>query len=311
MKSSRCISSPVSALARVFLPGPGNQGIYNGPLSVPPFLAPRSFQVPASRRYAHQRPTIQRPQTNGISTARSAVNVISSDNSSRGPGSLGQMRPIARPISVFRPGSGGRQGSKPGRLPRDREISDRYVILRQEDGSLSAPQPTSAIMARLNPQLESLVMLALPRKQDSEDAEDVEDGEKRKAVPRFPICKIVDRVAERKAEYEKTRELRRKKTLSKELELNWAIDTHDLEHRMGKLREFLERGLRVEVSMMRKGKGKGRRHATQEEAAELLRRVRETVATVPGARETKPMEGELLRVAKLVVDGPARKKEGN
>lgn len=330
MKGSLCIAPPVSALARVFLSGQGKHGMCNGPHSVPLFLVPRSSTIPgppwtpqAGRRYLHQRPPSQRPQLNRIPTGRPGGSGSSSGGGNSSPGPAGS---VVRPPSAFKPSGGGsnynkknaggsQESAKPGRLPRDREITHRFVVLRQEDGSLSEPQPTSAIMARLNPQLESLVMLAMPQAETAPAAaeEDRSEGsaaaEKRKEPPRFPICKIVDRVAERKAEYEKAREMRRKKTLSKELELNWAIDTHDLEHRMEKLREFLERGLRVEVSMMRKGKGKGRRHATQEEAAELLRRVRETVAAVPGARESKPMEGELLRVAKLVLDGPARKAD--
>ncbi len=210
---------------------------------------------------------------------------------------------------------------KLGRMPRDGEITHRHVILRQEDGSLSDPQPTNAVLAGLNRRTQSLVVLALPpdeRKTDSADdgfesaSASPEEGpaqNRRNAAPRFPICKIVDRVAERKAEYDRAKEQRKKTSAGKELEINWAIDAHDLGHRLAKLQEFLERGLRVEVTMLRKSKNRGKRQATRDEAVEVVRRVRETVAAVPGARETRNMEGELLRTAKLFLEGSTKDGE--
>ncbi|OAA66853.1 translation initiation factor [Niveomyces insectorum RCEF 264] len=209
---------------------------------------------------------------------------------------------------------------KLGRLPRDDEITHRYVILRQDDGSLSSPRLTASVLAGINRRKESLVVLALPAGEADAATRALQDEALASATGdatsttttttttkgnlRFPICKVVDRVAERKAQADKAKEQRRKSVAGKELELNWAIDPHDLGHRLAKLRSFLERGLRVEVTLLRKGKGKNRRQATREEAMDVVRRVRATVAEVPGARESKPMDGELLRTVKLYLERP-------
>jgi translation initiation factor IF-3 len=82
---------------------------------------------------------------------------------------------------------------------------------------------------------------------------------------------------------------------SKTLELNWAIDQGDLRHRLEKMKKFLEKGLRVEIALASKRKGK---QATPEEAQALLKRIREVVKE-QGAKELKPMEGQMLRAATL------------
>ncbi len=40
-----------------------------------------------------------------------------------------------------------------------------------------------------------------------------------------------------------------------------------------------------------------------EEAVEVLRRIRERVAQIDGARERKPMEGKILREVNLFLEG--------
>ena len=191
----------------------------------------------------------------------------------------------------------------PKGLPRDHNITHDYVCLRQEDGSISEPQATADVLLRLNSTIESLVVVAMPSKNTTGDPE--QDLRQ----PQHPICRIVNVLEERRAEQEKAREQRKKATMFKELEFNWSINTHDLDHWMIKLKDFLEKGLRVEVRMMRRTRGKARRQATMAEAEELVRRIRETVAAVPGAREVKDMEGELLKSAKMIYEGPAVAKE--
>lgn len=211
-------------------------------------------------------------------------------------------------------GGGGKSNSaasthvkyKLGRLPRDDEITNPYVVLRQEDGSLSEPKPTAGVLLGLEPSTESLVVLAMPPSRSDDDSDN--DSSSGNSPPQYPICKIINRIAERKAQTDRVKDQRKKTVSSKELELNWAIDPHDLGHRLTKLRGFLEKGMRVEVSLIRKSKNKGKRQATQEQASEVVRRIRETLAEVPGAKESKNMEGELLTTAKLYLEG-AEKKE--
>jgi translation initiation factor IF-3 len=81
---------------------------------------------------------------------------------------------------------------------------------------------------------------------------------------------------------------------TKTLELNWAIDKGDLGHRLDKMKTFLEKGLKVEIVLASKRRGK---QATEEEAQLLLRKIKDAVKEVDGAKEMKPMEGKLLRTA--------------
>ena len=109
----------------------------------------------------------------------------------------------------------------------------------------------------------------------------------------------------RDAERAKAKKERSSAVTVKTIELNWAIDGNDLRHRLERIREFLGRGWRVEVMMAPKRKG---RKASEEEARELLDRVRGVVADVEGARESKAMEGKLLGTATIFAEGKAVQK---
>lgn len=118
------------------------------------------------------------------------------------------------------------------------------------------------------------------------------------------VCKILNKKefyqmdkARRKSQKKKT------PVVVKELELNWAIDGNDLTHRLNKLQEMLEKGMRVDVLLA--GKRRARK-ATMQEAVEVLRRIRERVAQIDGAREWKTMEGEIGREAHLFFEGTSK-----
>lgn len=117
----------------------------------------------------------------------------------------------------------------------------------------------------------------------------------------YPICKILDRKAQREAHRAKPKSKSPALTV-KTLELNWAIDGNDLGHRLNKMKEFLEKGNKVEVILA--GKRKGRK-ASLEEAENVLGRIRETIAGVEGARESKAVEGIVLAQVKLFAEGKA------
>jgi translation initiation factor IF-3 len=111
----------------------------------------------------------------------------------------------------------------------------------------------------------------------------------------MPVCRIVDK----KEEYEvqkgrkvaakaaKQRSAKSSAAGAKTVELSWAIDAHDLSHRLGRIKEFLSEGRRVEVAIAKKKRG---RLATTEECENVLRSLKETVESVPGARELKSDE---------------------
>jgi translation initiation factor IF-3 len=125
-------------------------------------------------------------------------------------------------------------------------------------------------------------------------------------VPEIPVCKIITKAAAAKPTKSVKKKAANPSATVKTLELNWAIDPHDLEHRLKRMKDFLEKGYRVDVVLIGKRK---KRKATQEEAAETLRRVGGGVGEVEGAREWKAMEGNVGGVVTVYLEGKAKKVE--
>ncbi|KAE9370347.1 hypothetical protein N431DRAFT_426723 [Stipitochalara longipes BDJ] len=171
------------------------------------------------------------------------------------------------------------------RLPRDDEIKAWSITVVGEDGKLQDPRPTLDVLDSIDRKKDSLVVVV--------------PGEP--GVP--PICKIMNKEAMRAAEKAKLKSARGSVT-EKTIELNWAIDGNDLNHRMMKMKGFLQKGYRVEVVLGAKRRG---RKATAEEAEELIARVRAAVAEVEGTKESKPMDGKLLGVLTLQFEGKLKK----
>lgn len=114
-----------------------------------------------------------------------------------------------------------------------------------------------------------------------------------------PIAKIFNKkeMFQQKQAQKKTK---KPGSVTKTIEMNWAIDKNDLGHRLGKIRDFLEKGNKVEVLLA--GKSKGRK-ATMEEAEAVVKRIRDSVEEVEGAKESRKMEGRLLAPAVLYFVG--------
>lgn len=177
-----------------------------------------------------------------------------------------------------------------GRLPRDDEIKAWSVYLVKEDGGLEdGTRNTYEILSSIDRKTQSLVV--------------VSQGEEEGDVP---ICKIVDKKAMREAEKARALAARRSTITTKTIELNWAIGGNDLAHRMQRVKDFLEKGHRVEVVMAVKRKGK---KATEEEARELTEKVRKAIGECEGARENRPMEGKLLGSATIYAEGKRKKED--
>jgi translation initiation factor IF-3 len=122
-----------------------------------------------------------------------------------------------------------------------------------------------------------------------------------------PICKIQSKEKLREAEKARQKSERNSKGgTAKTMELNWAIDKHDLGHRMDKLKGFLEKGWKVEVVCAKKRKGKT---ASPEDAEALVARIRGVCGSVVGSREHKPMEGKILETVTLHLEGKAVKEK--
>nr|POE48070.1 hypothetical protein CFP56_01398 [Quercus suber] len=122
----------------------------------------------------------------------------------------------------------------------------------------------------------------------------------------IPLCKIVSK----KEEYDRERarkvqqkDLRKAKLLEssvKTLEINWAVAPNDLGHRLDKFRGFLEEGRKVDIVLAVKKRGQ---KATLEQSAEVLKKIRKVVDDVSGARELKPMQGDVGAFVTLSFQG--------
>ena len=166
------------------------------------------------------------------------------------------------------------------RLPHDDLIKCWSIRLVNEDGTLGEVRSTFDVLESLDRSTETLVQVT---------------ADETNAVP---ICKIMNKQAMREAEKARAKAARRGGTggASKTLELNWAIDKNDLAHRMDRMRKFLQKGMKVEIVLASKRKGK---QASEEEAEELLRSIKKVAKEMEGVKEVKPMEGKLLKSATL------------
>lgn len=178
----------------------------------------------------------------------------------------------------------GPQSRKQG-PPQNENIRAFEVQVVDEDNSLKPPVPLFDVLDTLDRKLYTLVQVSPPES----------DG--------IPVCKIYNREALRQAERARIKPPKDPISLTKQLELNWAIDPNDLRHRLNKMQEFLEQGRRVEVILAAKRKG---RKATEEEAQSLLQRLRDRAKELDGAKEWKDMQGKVLGQASLFFEGKAK-----
>ncbi|PYH46340.1 putative translation initiation factor IF3 [Aspergillus saccharolyticus JOP 1030-1] len=165
------------------------------------------------------------------------------------------------------------------KLIKDEGIASEWVQLVNEEGSLDPPVRRSNVLKNIDRAKEFLIKVS----------EGI-DG-----AP--PVCKIVNKVALREQEKAKAKAAHAAKTSSKQLEFNWAIDGHDLDHRLKKITEFIAKGYKLEIVLMRK---KGKRAPKPEEVQNLMEKVVETIKEADGM-QIKPMEGEPGRAVTITV----------
>lgn len=158
------------------------------------------------------------------------------------------------------------------KFPTNEAINARYVQLVNEENNLEPPVRLSQVLASFDRQEFFLVQVA-PAELD-----------------RPPICKILNRKETRDRERAKAKASKAAKVQTKQIELNWAIDAHDLEHRLKQLRNFLEKGRKVEIVLSRPKK-RGKRAATVEEIKHVMQKVMDTTKECK-ATLVKAMEGE-------------------
>ena len=169
-------------------------------------------------------------------------------------------------------------------LVKDRDIdAPAGVQMVQADGKLGPVEHVLSLLRSINSEEEHLVQVSPP------------DGNRPTAIVRvFKRADLIrQRVEKEKAEKKQQKSMRDR--APKQMELNWAIGPHDLEIKLGQLEGFLEKGKTVEIILAPKRR---QRKATLEEAEEVMKKIRDRLANID-ARETKPMDGEVLKQAIL------------
>lgn len=173
------------------------------------------------------------------------------------------------------------------------EIPGDIVILVDPDtGKLQDPINKRGLLIRLDLTTHRLVQVA--------EGSQRPDG--------IPVCKIVDKKAlnnarmARKAANKDSQKIRALERSLKTIELNWAIDSNDLGHRLSKMRSFLEEGRRVDLVLAPKKRG---RQASPAECQGVIQKIEHEAKGINGVTEVKPMEGKIGGVAMFSYQGKA------
>ncbi|KAL8371810.1 hypothetical protein RB595_001554 [Gaeumannomyces hyphopodioides] len=220
-------------------------------------------------------------------------------------------------------GGQGRDRKKGTTALRDRELLDYPLIhlKNSETAVLSKPLATDDVLADMDLETETLVCVYLPSsanasanaaaETESDDEEAAEAPQARSKRPPIPICAIMSKEKYEEHLENERREQRIRDLGTKELEIGWSIDQHDLGHKVRKLREFLGKGYTVRVMFLNNKKKGKKRSANKDDdngaAAEAVRTVEEAVAEVPGAKQCKKPEGSVGRTLTLTFDAPGVK----
>lgn len=212
-----------------------------------------------------------------------------------------QSRPFTpRTLSFDRPFSATANNNAKTRPPEtranawDEEIRARYIRLEDDGRKGHAPIRRLADLLQTIDRKESrIVCLDNPPKSSDSSNE---------WTPRCKIMSRAEAYARDKAQRDNAKASKKASSgaANKIVELNWAIDTNDLAHRLPRIVEYLREGRRVEVNFAAKKRG---RRADLEECKTLIEKVRETVESVRGAKVAKELQGPIGGVATIVLAG--------
>ena len=159
----------------------------------------------------------------------------------------------------------------PVKMPiKDEAIRAPFVQLVNEEGKINPPEPLSNVLASFDRSKFFLLQVS-------------------PGAPRQPpVCKILNKMEYRANEKAKEKAAKAAKQSTKQIELNWAIDAHDLAHRLKQLTSFLEKGRKVEIVLTRK---RHKRAPTVDEIKHVMQSVLDTTREA-GGTQVKAMEGE-------------------
>lgn len=209
-------------------------------------------------------------------------------------------RPFTAPTSIRQQGRAyaiyrGRTSAPEVRRERWNEdiIGDSVVLVDSKTERLQPPVSKQGVLIRLDLKTHRLVEVARTESDGSDS---------------IAICKIVEKKAAsdadraRKAANKQRAKVRALETTVKTIELNWAIDSNDLGHRLDKVKMFLQEGRRVDIVLAPKKRG---RKALLPECQEVISRIRSSLKSINGAEEIKEMEGKIGGVAMFSYQGKA------
>ncbi|KAL3480387.1 translation initiation factor IF-3, C-terminal domain-containing protein [Aspergillus californicus] len=174
------------------------------------------------------------------------------------------------PISRFYHRVADKHDSPGNQANVNEQIQATYIQIANDDNQLGPPEKLRDVLRSLD-RANDLLLQVSPTLTD-----------------RPTICKIENRIALRQREREQAKAARANKVSVKQVELNWAIDAHDLAHRLKQIVNFLGKGRRVEIVLSQK---KRKRAPTKEEIEHVMTQVLQATKEA-NAMQVKPMEGE-------------------
>ncbi|KAL8817022.1 MAG: hypothetical protein Q9223_004073 [Gallowayella weberi] len=192
---------------------------------------------------------------------------------------------------------------------RDEGIRAREIQVVASDNTLQPPTTLRDSLASIDRQTHFIIQVGEKIHPRFTDAPASEKGQTDQR-PKIPVCKIVDKRSQRQAAIDRAKPKKSSTIPTKELECNWNIGPHDLDHRLKRMREFLSEGKRVEVVFGKKRKGwKNKKEVTEDHASGLVRFIRDQAAQVEGSKEWKVMEGRAGKELRMYFEATGNKQK--
>ncbi|KAL2413536.1 hypothetical protein ABEF95_001430 [Exophiala dermatitidis] len=169
----------------------------------------------------------------------------------------------------------------------DEKIDTRQVRVKTADGKISPPVDLRRVLGSIDRTTSHILQLSKPGEHEFAIVQVVERAD------------LIKQIKDKEAAQRRVQHAQKDKK-PKQIELNWAISPNDLQLKLRQMEDFLRKGKKVEILLASKRR---QRKASQEEAETLLKTLKEKIQEL-GAVEVTPMEGGLLRQAKLTVKMP-------
>lgn len=167
----------------------------------------------------------------------------------------------------------------------DEDIQAYQVHVKDpETGKLNPPERLLAVLSTIDRNTQVVRALAT-------------SGDGPTVVEIINRATLVERLKNKEiSALESARATRAKKP--KQIEVNWALSSNDLQFKLRQLREFVGKGKRVEILLASR---KRQRKATPEEAENVVKEIQKAISEIEGCREVAPMEGRIGGQALMIV----------